>query len=93
VEEEIYCFRSIDIFTKPGCSLRSMDILKKLKYSSLQSMKRREGVFSPKAQKQYVCKKFHASQRSELKNSLHIRFKTIHIKYYILSPTNVTLTT
>jgi hypothetical protein len=30
---------------------------------SLQSMKIREGVFSPKAQKWYVCK-FHASQRN-----------------------------
>jgi hypothetical protein len=32
---------------------------------SLQSMKRREGVFSPKAQKWYV-RKFHASQRNIL---------------------------
>jgi hypothetical protein len=32
---------------------------------SLRSMKRREGVFSPKAQKWYVCK-FHASQRNIL---------------------------
>ena len=32
---------------------------------SLRSMKRREGVFSPKAQKRYVCK-FHASQRNKL---------------------------
>jgi transposase-like protein len=32
---------------------------------SLRSMKRREGVFSPKAQKWYVHK-FHASQRKIL---------------------------
>jgi hypothetical protein len=32
---------------------------------SLQSMKRREGVFLPKAQKLYVCK-LHASQRNKL---------------------------
>jgi hypothetical protein len=32
---------------------------------SLRSMKRREGVFSPKAQKWYV-RKFHASQRNIL---------------------------
>jgi hypothetical protein len=32
---------------------------------SLRIMKRREGVFSPKAQKWYVCK-FHASQRNKL---------------------------
>jgi hypothetical protein len=70
-----------------------MDILTKHKYSSLRSMKRREGVFSPKAQKRYVYKKFHASERSELQNSLHHRFKTIRIKYYRLSPTNVTLIT
>jgi hypothetical protein len=49
MEEEIYCLRSIDVFTELGCSLRSVDILTKHKYSSLRSMKRREGVFSPKA--------------------------------------------
>jgi hypothetical protein len=32
---------------------------------SLRSIKRREGVFSPKAQKWYV-RKFHASQRNTL---------------------------
>jgi hypothetical protein len=32
---------------------------------SLRSMKRREGVFSPKAQKWYV-RKFHTSQRNKL---------------------------
>jgi hypothetical protein len=41
---------------KPLMFLRSMDILTKHKYSSLGSMKRREGVFSPKAQKWYVHK-------------------------------------
>jgi hypothetical protein len=35
-----------------------VDILTKHKYSSLRSMKRREGVFSPKAQKRYVYKSF-----------------------------------
>jgi hypothetical protein len=58
MEEEIYCLRSIDVFTKLGCSLPSMDILSNHKYSSLRSMKRREGVFSPKAQKWYVYKSF-----------------------------------
>jgi hypothetical protein len=33
-----------------------MDILMKYKHSSLRNMKRREGVFSPKAQKWYVHK-------------------------------------
>jgi transposase-like protein len=36
--------------------LRSKDVLTKHKYSSLRSIKRREGVFSPKAQKWYVYK-------------------------------------
>jgi hypothetical protein len=36
--------------------LRSMDILTKHGSFSLRSMKRREGVFSPKAQKRYVHK-------------------------------------
>jgi hypothetical protein len=58
VEKEIYCLQSIDVFTELGCSSRSMDILTKHNYSSLRSMKRREGVFSPKAQKQYVYKSF-----------------------------------
>jgi hypothetical protein len=33
---------------------------------SLRSMKRTEGVFSPKAQKWHVCK-FHAPQRNKLR--------------------------
>jgi hypothetical protein len=37
-------------------SLRSMDIFMKHGFFSLRSMKRREGVISPKAQKRYVCK-------------------------------------
>jgi hypothetical protein len=36
--------------------LRSVDVLTRDKNSSLRSMKRREGVFSPKAQKRYVHK-------------------------------------
>jgi hypothetical protein len=46
-KEDIPCLRSLDIFTKHGS------------FSS-RRMKRREGVFSPKAQKRYVSK-FHAS--------------------------------
>jgi hypothetical protein len=45
--EGIPCLQSLDIFTKHG-------------YLSSRHMKRREGVFSPKDQKRYVCK-FHAS--------------------------------
>jgi hypothetical protein len=47
-----------EAFMELGCSLRSVDILTKHKYSSLRSMKRRECVFSPKAQKRYVYKSF-----------------------------------
>jgi hypothetical protein len=71
--------------------LGSVDILTKHKYSSLRGMKRREGVFSPKAQKRYVYKSFMHRKEVNCKNSLHIRFKTIHIKYYRLSSANVTL--
>jgi hypothetical protein len=56
--------RSLDVLTKHGCFyeawmfLRSMDIFKKHVSFSLRSMKRREGVFSPKAQKRHVYKSF-----------------------------------
>jgi hypothetical protein len=47
--------------------LRRLEISTKHGYFSLRSMKRREGVFSPEAQKRYgTYKKFHASQRAEL---------------------------
>jgi hypothetical protein len=46
-KEDIPCVQSLDIFTKH-------------EYLSSRRMKRREGVFSPKAQKWYVSK-FHAS--------------------------------
>ena len=67
------CKRRDPFFTKLGCFyeawmfLRSMDIFTKHESFSLWSMKRREGVFSPEAQKQYgMYIKFHASQRAEL---------------------------
>jgi hypothetical protein len=56
VEEEIYCLRSINVFTTLGCSLQSMNIPTGHKSFSSRSMERREGVFSPKAQKRYVRK-------------------------------------
>jgi hypothetical protein len=56
VEEEIYSSRRINIFMTLGCSLRSMNIPTGHKGCSSRSMKRREGVFLPKAQKQYVYK-------------------------------------
>ena len=51
-------YEALMFFMELGCSLQSVDILTKHKYSSLRSMKRREGVFSPKAQKRYVYKSF-----------------------------------
>jgi hypothetical protein len=46
---------------------------------SLRSMKRREGVFSPKAQKWYVSFMHHKEIDY---NNLHIQSKVMHIKYY-----------
>jgi hypothetical protein len=43
------CHKRRDLFFEAWIFLRSMDF-------SFRSMKRREGVFSPKAQKRYVCK-------------------------------------
>jgi hypothetical protein len=43
-------------------------IFTKHKSSSLRSMKRREGVFSPQAQNG-MYKKFHASQRTKLQTT------------------------
>jgi hypothetical protein len=81
MEEGIYCLRRIEVFMELGCSLRSMDILTKHKHSSLRSMKRREGVFSPKSQKRYVHN-VSCIAKNWITNNLHIRFKTISIKYY-----------
>jgi hypothetical protein len=60
---EVWIFlRSMDVFTKYGyfyeasMLLRSMDMFMKHGSFSLRSMKRREGVFSPKAKKRYVYK-------------------------------------
>jgi hypothetical protein len=55
---------------------------------SLRSMKRREGVFSPKAQKRYVYK-VSCIAKKWITNNLHIRFKDIHIKYYSLVTTKL----
>jgi hypothetical protein len=61
-KEGIPYLQSMDVFTKYGnfyeawVFLRSMDIFTKYGSFSLRSMKRREGVFSTKAQKRYVYK-------------------------------------
>jgi hypothetical protein len=62
-------------------------IFTKHKSSSLRSMKRREGVFSPQAQKG-MYKKFHASQRTELQTIYILHSST---KYYKHSSANVAL--
>jgi hypothetical protein len=64
------CFRKyslISLVTRRDISLYEAWISFFTKHGSLslRSMKRREGVFSLKAQKQYVCK-LHASQRNKL---------------------------
>ena len=91
MEEEIYCLRSIDDFTKLGCSLRSMDILMKHKYSSLRDMKRREGVFLPKAQKRYVHKSFMHRKEMNYKTIHILHSKPMSTEYYKHSSANVTL--
>jgi hypothetical protein len=55
-KEGIPCLRSMDIFTKHGCFYEAWMFLRSMDLFSLGSMKRREGVFSPKAQKRYECK-------------------------------------
>jgi hypothetical protein len=54
----------------------------KHKYSSLRVMKRREGVFSPKAQKRYVYKSF--MHRKE------VNWKIVYILYSKLYTSNIT---
>jgi hypothetical protein len=63
----------------------------KHKSSSLRSMKRREGVFSPKAQKRYVCKSFmHCKEMNH--KAIHIlHSKPMSTKYYKHSSANATL--
>jgi hypothetical protein len=75
VEEEIYCLRSINDFMTLG------GFFTKHKGSSLRSMKRREGVFSPKAQKWYVHKSF--MHRKELNYKPFIYYIQTH-KHQIL---------
>jgi hypothetical protein len=56
----------ISLVTRRDLSLRNMDIfLYEAWILFFTKHKKREGVFSPKAQKRYVCK-FHASQRNKL---------------------------
>jgi hypothetical protein len=50
------CHKRRDLFSEAWIFFRSMGIFTKYGSFSFRSMKRREGVFSPKAQKWYVCK-------------------------------------
>jgi predicted transcriptional regulator len=52
VHEELIFLRSLDVLYEAWKCSRSINIL------ILRSMKRREGVFLPKAQKRYVYKSF-----------------------------------
>jgi hypothetical protein len=72
--------------------LRSMDIFTKHGFFSLRSMKRRESVFSPEAQKRYgTYIKFHASQRADLQIIYILDSKNMHIEYYSIVTAKVTL--
>ena len=89
------CYKRRDpLFMKHGyfyeawMFLRSLDIFTKHGSFSLRSMKRREGVFSPKAQKRYVYK-VSCIAKKWITNNLHIRFKDIHIKCYSLVTTKL----
>jgi hypothetical protein len=63
----------------------------KHKSSSLRSMKRREGVFSPKAQKWYVHRNFMHHKEMNYKTTYILHSKPMSSKYYKHSPANVTL--
>jgi hypothetical protein len=63
----------------------------KHKSSSLRSMKRREGVFSPKAQKRYVHKNFMHRKEMNYKTIYILHSKPMITKYYKHSLANVTL--
>jgi hypothetical protein len=86
---QLCCKRRDPLFTKHGyffeawMFLRSLDIF--TKHGSFLYEAWKEGkVFFRRRLKNGMYIKFHASQRSELQNNLHIRFKDIHIKYYSL---------
>jgi hypothetical protein len=59
--------------------------------SSLRSMKRREGVFSPKAQKRYVHKSFMHRKEMNYKTTHILHSKPTSTEYYKHVPANVTL--
>jgi hypothetical protein len=64
-------------------------IFTKHKSYSLRSMKRREGVFSPQAQKWYV-KEVSCIAKNWITNHSYITFKSISTEYYKHSLANIT---
>jgi hypothetical protein len=62
----------------------------KHKSCSLRSMKRREGVFSPKAQKRYVHKSFMHRKEMNYKVIYILHSKPMSTKYYKHSLANIT---
>jgi hypothetical protein len=60
---------------------RLEDFFMKHKGSSLRSMKRREGVFSPKAQKRYVHKSFMHRKEMNYKANHILHSKPMSTKY------------
>ena len=80
---QLYCKRRDPLFTKLGGFYEAWIFSRSPNFSSLWSMKRREGVFSPKAKKRYVYK-VSCIAKNWITNNLHIRFKDINIKYYSL---------
>jgi hypothetical protein len=85
-----WCGRRDLLFIKHWCFYKLWMILTRHRNSSLWSMKRREGVFSPKAQKRYVHK-VSCIAKNWITNNSHIAFKFINTKYYTHSSANVTL--
>ena len=83
--KKVYYWRSINDFAKIGGSFT------RHKNFSLRSMKRREGVFSPKAQKLYVHKSFMHRKEMNFKAIHILHSKPMSTKYYKHSLANVTL--
>jgi hypothetical protein len=81
-----WCGRRDLLFMKHWCFYKVWMILMRHKNSSLRSMKRREGVFSPKAQKWYVHK-VSCIAKNWITNISYIT----STKYYKHSSTHVTL--
>ena len=79
---KIRCFYEMWIFfTKHEYFLRGLVVFMKHGYSS-RNKKRREGVFSPKAQKRYVHKSFMHRKEINYKAIYILYLKLMSTKYY-----------